>query len=77
MDVYLCSFADSRMNQTLKRVKKEAEEFACFRKIFVYNESVLDSEFTMTFQSYLKKRNERIWILGLETIFNIKNIKYD
>lgn len=79
MDVYLCSFADSRMNQTLKRVKKEAEEFACFRKIFVYNESVLDSEFTMTFQSYLKKgtRGYGYWVWKPYLILKILNMIND
>jgi hypothetical protein len=45
--VYLCSFADSRMSPSLKRVAKQALEFGEFRDIFLYDESALDADFRM------------------------------
>lgn len=52
--VYLCSFADSRMPQTLKRVKKQAEESGFFKDIYLYDEHSLGADFQEKFSSILK-----------------------
>jgi hypothetical protein len=43
--IYLCSFADSRLRPSLRRLKKQAQRFGVFQKIFLYNESDLSTDF--------------------------------
>ena len=45
MDVYFCSFADSRMSASLQRIKKQALSFNMFKDIYVFDEKDLDFSF--------------------------------
>jgi hypothetical protein len=61
---YFCSFADSRMNETLDRIKIQAEELDCFNEIFIRNENDLDSDFREYFKDKLVKgsRGYGYWV---------------
>lgn len=52
-DVYLCSFADSRMSQTLRRVRRQAKESGFFKEIYLCNESLFDTSFKSMFSDKL------------------------
>ena len=51
--VYLCSFADSRMPETLKRVGKQAKESGFFEQVFLYDEHFLSASFKEKFKDKL------------------------
>ena len=51
--VYLCSFADSRMPETLKRVGKQAKESGFFEQVFLYDEHSLSVSFREKFKDKL------------------------
>ena len=61
---YFCTFADSRMGQSLERIKKQAEDMQFFDKIFVDNENNLDSDFKEYFKDKLIKgsRGYGYWV---------------
>ena len=40
-DVFFVSFADSKLRKSLKRIKRQARQFKCFRRIYVYDEKKL------------------------------------
>lgn len=54
VNVYFCSFANSRLQPALNRIEKQAESFKIFKKIFIYNENDLDVSFKKRYQSYLR-----------------------
>ena len=45
MDIYFCSFADSRMSASLSRIKEQALAFDMFKEVYVIDENGLDSSF--------------------------------
>ena len=45
MDIYFCSFADSRMSACLSRIKEQALAFDMFKEVYVIDENGLDSSF--------------------------------
>ena len=51
-NLYLCSFADSRMSPTLERVRTQAEASSFFEKAFLYDEYSLDGSF---FEKFSRK----------------------
>lgn len=61
---YFCTFADSRMKSSLKRIKKQAEDLDYFGGIFIYNEDNLDLEFREYFKDKLIKgsRGYGYWV---------------
>ena len=63
-NINLCSFVDSRMSPTLKRLKKQAEAFDIFEKILLYNEKCFDEDFLKIFGSKLnpKTRGYGYWV---------------
>ena len=66
-NVYLCSFADSRMSPTLERVRRQAEASLFFKKVFLYDEHLLGDLFL--------KKMPWFRLLGLETLCYIGNIE--
>jgi len=50
---FFLTFADSRMQPTLSRIRKEAEELDVFDGIFAFNENDLDSSFVSAFKPHL------------------------
>lgn len=56
MGIYFCSFADSRMSASLRRIKEQALAFSLFEDIFVFNETDLDYSF--------RQRHKDILVLG-------------
>lgn len=54
-NVYLCSFADSRMSPTLERVRRQAEASLFFKKVFLYDEHLLGDLFLKKFRGQLIK----------------------
>ena len=53
MNIYLCSFADSRMKNPFIRLKKQADEMGVFKEVFFYNEKNLDKDFIKKFKKQL------------------------
>ena len=52
---HFCTFADSRLQNSLDRIEKQALEMKVYNNIFIYNESKLDSEFRERFKNQLIK----------------------
>ncbi|MGP1509914.1 MAG: hypothetical protein ACTTIU_05190 [Treponema lecithinolyticum] len=40
-NIYFCSFGDRKLKPTLQRIKREAQDFSLFKKIFIYTENNL------------------------------------
>lgn len=78
-NVYLCSFADSRMFPTLERVRRQAEASLFFKKVFLYDEYLLDDLFRKKFSEQLIKgcRGFGYWVwkpyVILETLKKMPN----
>lgn len=76
-NLYLCSFADSRMSPTLERVRKQAEASSFFEKAFLYDEHSLGGSFWEKFGGRLVKgsRGFGYWVwkpyVVLETLRKI------
>lgn len=51
--IYFCTFSDSRLQPTLKRIEKEAKSSIFFDDVFVYNEFSLNKEFKNKFKDVL------------------------
>ncbi|SMO61506.1 hypothetical protein [Solitalea koreensis] len=49
-----CSFGDSRLQKSLKRIKDQAVEMNAYDKIFIYDETFLDTLFQNKFSDKLK-----------------------
>jgi hypothetical protein len=52
---YFCTFADSRMKRSLKRIEQQAGDLNFFDKIIINDENSLDQEFKKTFKDKLIK----------------------
>jgi FkbM family methyltransferase len=61
---YFCTFADSRMEKSLERIKKQAEDMNFFDEISINNENNLDSDFRELFKNKLIKgsRGYGYWV---------------
>ena len=61
---YFCTFGDSRMEKSLKRIKKQAEGMQFFDKILINNENNLDQDFREHFKDKLIKgsRGYGYWV---------------
>lgn len=55
MKKYFCTFADSRMGKSLKRVKSQVKESGYFDEIYINNEEDLDNDFKELFKDKLVK----------------------
>jgi hypothetical protein len=55
-NVYFCTFADSRLTPTLRRIEKEAISFGIFKELFLYNEFTLGKKFRTQFKDLLRYR---------------------
>lgn len=51
--IFFCSFADSRMKSSLKRIKQQALKMGVFDDIYMYSENNLDVDFRKKFQNKL------------------------
>lgn len=52
--IYFCTFSDSRLQPTLKRIENEAKFSGFFDKVFIFNEFNLNKEFKKKFKGVLK-----------------------
>ncbi len=52
---YFCTFADSRMKKSLKRIRYQADNLDFFHEIFIYDENNLDPKFQEDFKEILAK----------------------
>lgn len=77
MEVYLCTFADSRMPQTLKRVGRQAVESGFFKDVYLYDEHSFSESFKKQFAQQLQRgvRGFGYWVwkpyVVLETLRKI------
>jgi hypothetical protein len=64
MKKYFCTFADSRMNKSLKRIEGQARDMKFFDEIYIYNENNLDLDFREEFKDRLIKgsRGYGYWV---------------
>lgn len=53
-NIHLCTFGDSKLSLSKLRFKTQAEDFGLFKKIFIYNEFMLDNSFTDYFKDKIK-----------------------
>jgi hypothetical protein len=53
MNKIFCSFADSRNKKSLKRIERQVKNLAFFDLIYTYNESRLDENFRLRYQTIL------------------------
>lgn len=51
--IYLCSFCDTSLTPSAKRLSMQAHEFEVFEDIFMYNETMLTGEFKEHFKDKL------------------------
>ncbi|MCH8466691.1 MAG: hypothetical protein LAT78_09015 [Roseinatronobacter sp.] len=54
MKLHLCSFADSRLQESSNRLLRQATDFGCFNSIKFFDESLLDISFRKEFSEKLK-----------------------
>jgi hypothetical protein len=52
---FFCTFADSRMQESLKRIESQAKALNFFDEIFIYNEDDLEPQFKEEFKHKLIK----------------------
>jgi hypothetical protein len=73
--IYFCTFADSRLQLTLKRIENEAKSSGFFDKIFIFNEFNLNKEFKKKFKNVLKYnvRGFGYWIWKVSIIQDVLN----
>jgi hypothetical protein len=58
---YLCSFADKRLNLTLKRFGEQAKQMSVYDGVFLYTEEDLRNDFCSHFQDKFKLRGFGYW----------------
>ncbi len=52
--IVLCSFADSSLEKSLLRLKRQAKDMNVFDEVFLYNETFLEKSFRKKFKKQLK-----------------------
>ncbi|MEY4293057.1 MAG: hypothetical protein RIQ61_1455 [Bacteroidota bacterium] len=72
---FFCSFADRRMDSSLKRIKNQALNLNFFDEIIVVNENYLDKDFIKTHKELLKKETLGFgyWIWKPQLILQVLN----
>nr|WP_315215414.1 hypothetical protein [uncultured Flavobacterium sp.] len=71
--IYFCTFSDSRLQPTLKRIENEANSSDFFDKVFIFNEFNLNKEFKKKFKDVLKYnvRGFGYWIWKVSIIQDV------
>ena len=71
--IYFCTFADSRLQPSLNRIRKEAKISGFFDKLFIFNEFNLNKEFKKKFKDVLKYnvRGYGYWIWKVSIIQDV------
>ena len=59
---YICSFADKRLNLTLKRFGEQAKQMNVYDGIFLYTEDDLESDFYRHFKDKFNLRGFGYWV---------------
>jgi hypothetical protein len=59
---YICSFADKRLDSTLKRFAEQAKQMKIYDGIFLYTEDDLENNFYKHFKNKFKLRGFGYWV---------------
>ena len=71
--IYLCSFASSDLDKSVKRFKKQAKEMNVYEKINIYRPNNLSNELKSKVDKLLKSGKKKIICLcNLETKYYFK-----
>jgi hypothetical protein len=71
--IFFCTFSDSRLQPTLKRISNEAKACGFFDEIFVFNEFLLNKDFKNKFKNVLRynSRGYGYWIWKVSIIKDV------
>ena len=58
-DIYFVSFADSKLRESLKRIRKQARQFKCIKRVYIYNEKRLPRYARKRVEEIIRQTNSR------------------